>query len=187
MHSSFRKAVLNVVGVINVVMGIIGIFLPIWPTTIFVIIASICFARANPRLHNWLVQSKFLGPYLDNFHNKRGIAMAYKIRTALFMWAGMTFSMTLIELLWVQIMLICIGVAVTAHVFAIKTNKTHHRQVYGLVYNLVTVILCWVWLVLAITFSDGMAHVLIGLGLGVFTLPVAVYATISRYKQKPRA
>jgi len=121
---SVRTVVYNVLGFLCVGAGIIGVFLPVWPTTVFAIAASILFARANPRMYVWLRRNRFLGPYLRNWHDKTGITMAYKIRTCVVLWAGLGASMVFfVDAAWLYALLTAIGVAVTWHVFAIRTRK----------------------------------------------------------------
>lgn len=52
-------------GVLCVIAGIIGVFVPLWPTTIFMILALWAFARSSPRLHNWLLTHRRFGPPLQ--------------------------------------------------------------------------------------------------------------------------
>lgn len=104
-------------------LGIIGIFLPLLPTTPFALAASILFSSVNPRLNRWLLKNRLLGPYLDNYYNKRGISLGYKIWTCSSLWVGLITSMILVDLLAVRILLVCIGIGVSIHVISIKTKK----------------------------------------------------------------
>jgi uncharacterized membrane protein YbaN (DUF454 family) len=121
--SPTRRAVYNAVGFVCVVMGAIGVFVPVWPTTGFVIVASILFARANPRMYTWLLANRLLGPYLENWHNKTGITMAFKLRTCAILWVGLGVSMYFVSATWLYVLLAAVGVGVTWHVFAIRTRR----------------------------------------------------------------
>jgi uncharacterized membrane protein YbaN (DUF454 family) len=59
------RLALQVFGVLCVIAGIIGVFVPLWPTTIFMILALWAFARSSPRLHNWLLTHRRFGPPLQ--------------------------------------------------------------------------------------------------------------------------
>ena len=59
------RLVLQVFGTLCVIAGIIGVFVPLWPTTIFMILALWAFARSSPRLHNWLLTHPRFGPTLQ--------------------------------------------------------------------------------------------------------------------------
>jgi len=188
--SKFKASVLNAVGFLCVVCAIIGVFVPGWPTTIFVIIASICFSKANPKMQKWLMQSKLLGPYLENYHNKTGITMAYKIRTVAFMWSGMLATMAITATLWLIVLLCVIGILVTWHVFAIKTRIAENNEIYNFKYNMFTIAISWIWLAVSMFFMQPifwMYAIVIALGVLVFTLPILIYAFKARQKMVNKA
>ena len=81
-------------GAVSFLLGIIGIFLPIMPTTPFIILSAACWARASPRFHRWLHQHRYFGPMIQNWENNGAVP-----RKAKFFAIGMmTFSCLL--LLW---------------------------------------------------------------------------------------
>ena len=175
-----RKFLLNTLGIFALVCGIIGLFLPLWPTTPFVLLASFCFVKAkNPKLNAWLLKSKTLGPYLQKKH---GISMAYKMRTCMFMWSSLIFTIVLIDILWVQALLVVMGSGVSMHIFSIKTAQNFFEQPYTFKYNLTTILLCWMWIVPAITIANNttVVVVLLTIGIGIFTLPTLIYAIVSK-------
>ncbi|HEY9348676.1 MAG TPA: YbaN family protein [Inquilinus sp.] len=59
------RLLLQLFGTLCVIAGIIGVFVPLWPTTIFMILALWAFARSSPRLHNWLLTHRRFGPPLQ--------------------------------------------------------------------------------------------------------------------------
>jgi uncharacterized membrane protein YbaN (DUF454 family) len=67
-------------GILNVLMGTAGIFLPLLPTTPFLLLAGYLFARSSPRWHQWLLHHRHLGPYIHAFRNRSGLTRAQKIR-----------------------------------------------------------------------------------------------------------
>ena len=179
-----QKILYNIIGFICIIAGIIGIFVPLWPTTVFVIIASIVFGHANPKMQAWLLKSKWLGPYLQNYKNKTGIAMPYKIRTAGILWSGLLFSATLIfgndGPFWLYIILSIVGISVSWHVFAIR-NKEYDSLEYPLSYNMFTVIIIAFWIGAALFFASNnfIFYSLISLFI-IMALPITVFA----YKTK---
>lgn len=62
-------------GAIALLLGILGIFLPILPTTPFVILAAACWARASPRFHRWLHQHRFFGPMVKDWEERRAVPL----------------------------------------------------------------------------------------------------------------
>tara|TARA_B100001750_G_C15478302_1_gene583890 strand:+ start:1181 stop:1576 length:396 start_codon:yes stop_codon:yes gene_type:complete len=73
-------------GSISVGMGVIGIFVPGWPTTIFLIIASYFYIRSSDKLYNWLLNNKILGIYLKNYYSGKGMPVKAKIFSISMMW-----------------------------------------------------------------------------------------------------
>lgn len=61
-------------------LGTTGIFLPLLPTTPFLLLAAYLFARSSRRMHNWLLTHRYLGPYIHAFRNKSGLTTGQKLR-----------------------------------------------------------------------------------------------------------
>jgi len=112
-------------GFLLVVIGIIGIFLPLLPTTIFLILASACFVKSSPKANEWLKKNKFLGPYLKNYQDKTGLTIKSKILTIIFLWLSIGISaFYLTNEFHIRILLLAIGAGVSIHIMFIKTQKT---------------------------------------------------------------
>lgn len=60
-------------GMLSVVLGIVGIFLPLLPTTPFMLLAAACFAQSSPRFHNALLESRTFGPIIKQWQAQRSI------------------------------------------------------------------------------------------------------------------
>lgn len=69
-------------GVLNVALGTAGIFLPLLPTTPFLLLAAYLFGRSSRRLHRWLLGHRHLGPYILAFRHRTGLTRTQKIRIA---------------------------------------------------------------------------------------------------------
>ena len=112
-------------GFLLVVIGIIGIFLPLLPTTIFLILASACFVKSSPKANEWLKKNKFLGPYLKNYQDKTGLTIKSKILTIIFLWLSIGISaFYLTNEFYIRMLLLAIGAGVSIHIMFIKTQKT---------------------------------------------------------------
>lgn len=70
---------LTAAGLLSLALGILGMFLPVLPTTPFVLLAAGCFAKSSPRLHSWLRNSSLFGSILVNWETNRCIPMKSKI------------------------------------------------------------------------------------------------------------
>jgi len=115
---------LNTAGIILVGVGIVGIFVPILPTTPFLLLAAACFIRSSDRLYKWLLSNRIFGEYLKNYMEKKGIPIGVKIFTILFLWTTILISVILfINNIWIDGLMIIIALGVTLHLIMIKTHK----------------------------------------------------------------
>jgi len=109
-------------GFVLVGIGILGMFLPLLPTTIFFILAAWCFARSSEKFHHWLHNNRFFGRYLRNYRVKGGMTAGSKIFSISFLWVGIIASgLFATENLYVRILLAAIAIGVSWHLLAIKT------------------------------------------------------------------
>ncbi|MTV38251.1 YbaN family protein [Duganella radicis] len=109
------KIILNFIGIVAVILGVLGIFLPLLPTTPFLLLASACFARASPRMHNWLRTNRVFGKYLRDYENGAGIPLRGKVWILIFMWGSMSYSIWRTDHLWVRLLIVAIGACVTLY------------------------------------------------------------------------
>lgn len=72
------KTVFLILGFVFLLLGLIGVFLPLLPTTPFLLLASICFARSSDKFHNWLLSHPFLGPPIQQWKERKAIAVRFK-------------------------------------------------------------------------------------------------------------
>jgi uncharacterized protein len=104
-------------------LGIIGIFLPILPTTPFLLLAAACYARSSKRFYDWLMNNKWFGSYIKNYQEGNGVPLKVKILTISVLWITILLSVFIVQILWVKILLILIAFGVTIHILTIKTYK----------------------------------------------------------------
>jgi uncharacterized membrane protein YbaN (DUF454 family) len=118
------RYILIIAGTIFLGFGIIGIFLPILPTTPFLLLAASCYARSSQRFYNYLMNNKWFGNYLKNYYEGRGVSLKLKLFTISFLWITILSSIYfVINNFWVEIILIIIAISVTIHIITIKTYK----------------------------------------------------------------
>lgn len=113
------KALLIVVGSVSLALGAIGIFLPILPTTPFLLLSAYCFARSSKRLHTYLITHKTFGTYISNYYNK-AMTRRDKVRTLTVLWLGITLSVLLIGKLIPAIILPIIATLVSIHIIRLR-------------------------------------------------------------------
>lgn len=118
------SSLLIIAGTFFVVLGIIGIALPILPTTPFLIIAAACYAKGSKRFYNWFINNKLLGSYIKNYLENKGISIRAKIISISLLWATIIFSITLIiQILLIRVILIIVAIIITYHIISIKTME----------------------------------------------------------------
>jgi uncharacterized membrane protein YbaN (DUF454 family) len=115
------KLALNLIGCLAVLLAILGVFLPLLPTTPFLLLASACFARGSDRLHNWLLSHGTLGTYLRNFEEGRGIPARAKVLALLMMWSSIGYAAWRYPQLWLKALLILIALGVTIYLLRLPT------------------------------------------------------------------
>lgn len=119
------KGLLIIIGIISVGLGILGMFLPVLPTTPFLLLAAACFARSSKRFYHWLLNNKWFGSYIKNYREGKGIPIRIKILSMGFMWITiLTSSIFFLDNIYIRILLIVIAIIVTIHISLIKTRKS---------------------------------------------------------------
>ena len=115
------KVLLITTGTFFIGVGIIGIFIPILPTTPFLLISAALYARSSKRFYNWLINNKIFGIYIKNYREGRGIPLKLKIITIALLWITIGCSAIFaIDIFWVRVILVVIAIGVTIHIISIK-------------------------------------------------------------------
>jgi len=116
--------VLIIAGTFFVGLGVLGIFLPLLPTTPFLLLAAVCYARSSKRFYNWLLNNKWFGNYVKNYQEKKGVPLKVKILSISLLWITIMFSTVFtVHILFIRIILILIAIGVTIHILSIRTLK----------------------------------------------------------------
>jgi uncharacterized membrane protein YbaN (DUF454 family) len=119
---ALKRVLLIIVGTAAVIVGIVGIFLPVLPTTPFLLLAATCYAASSKRFYSWLMANRLFGAHLKNYREGRGMSAKVKTGTLSLMWATMGLSIYFfIESLPLKLLLLGIAIAVSIHVLMIKT------------------------------------------------------------------
>lgn len=118
------RTLLIVSGTLCVALGILGMFLPVLPTTPFLLLAAICYARSSKRFYNWLMTNRWFGAYIRNYREGRGITLKQKVLTISLLWLTIGYAAWFVlSLWWVKLILFGIAIGVTVHLIRIKTFK----------------------------------------------------------------
>ncbi|MBD8612587.1 YbaN family protein [Pseudomonas putida] len=120
--SAWLRYLLLGVGCASVCLGVIGVFLPIMPTTPSLLLAAACFARSSPRFHAWLLGHPQLGPLLKSYLNGEGIPLKAKVLSIGSMWVSIAVSCWFVPWPWVRVLLVAVALAVTVYIARQKTR-----------------------------------------------------------------
>ena len=123
VRSPMLRYVLFACGCISVVLGVVGIFLPVLPTTPFLLLAAACFARSSKRFYLWLVLHPKLGPWVRDYLEGEGLPLKGKIWALTLMWASIGLSMWIVALAWARIFMLVSAVGVTIYILKQKTRS----------------------------------------------------------------
>ncbi len=120
-------------GWISLVLGIIGIFLPLLPTTPFVLLAAYCFSKSSPRLHHWLLNQPHLGPMIQNWEQHGSISQNAKVTATVLMIGCFSFSFLFLDLsLIIKGALVCMGTGMLCFIWTRPSpHALRHLDEFG--------------------------------------------------------
>lgn len=118
-----KKKIYLILGCISLILGAIGIFLPILPTTPFVLLSAFLFERSSEKFHRLLVENRIFGKYIKDYTEKKGITYKNKVIAIIIMTLGMGKGFFSMQNTYGRIALLVIFFAVLAHLLKLKTLK----------------------------------------------------------------
>jgi len=122
MNDRLIKGLLVLVGSVFIGLGIIGIVVPLLPTTPFLLLAAACFARGSQRFYGWLMQNRWLGAYIRSYPEESSMPLKVKIFSIALLWVTISFSiMFFVSNFFLQLILFGIVIIVSIHILTIKT------------------------------------------------------------------
>ncbi|MBM3956843.1 MAG: YbaN family protein [Gemmatimonadetes bacterium] len=120
--SAVRRWLLTAAGVVSIAVGVAGVFVPLLPTTPFLLLAAACFVRSSDRLYRWLTGHGWLGPYLRNHLERRAITNRARVVVLLLLWGTLAYSaFGATDRLCARLAPLAAGLGVTAHVLRLRT------------------------------------------------------------------
>ena len=119
------KIFLTIIGVLALALGIVGIFVPVLPTTPLLLLSAWAFFRSSPRLYEWLINHPRLGEYIRNFREHRAIPLRVKIISITMVWLTIGFCIFCVvdKYWWAQLLMFVLATAVSWHILSYKTLK----------------------------------------------------------------
>ena len=117
-----KRTLILISGFIALGLGMLGMVVPLLPTTPLVLLAVACFSYSSERFYNWTRSNALFAPYVENYVEKRGLTMKFKIRNIVFLWVSLAVSMLIFRTTFIYMMLGIVGVSVTTHLLLTKTR-----------------------------------------------------------------
>ena len=116
---------LIIVGSVSLVLGILGTFLPMLPTTPFLLLSAAAWVKASPSLYEWLINHRVFGEYIRNFREYRAIPLRVKIISVSLVWLTIGYCIFAVvdEWWWAQVLMTLLAVAISWHILSFKTLK----------------------------------------------------------------
>ena len=118
------RILLLTAGTLSVALAILGIFLPLLPTTPFLLLATWCFARSSQRFYRLLLANRWLGPYIRNYREGRGMTARAKTSSLAVLWLAIFISaVSLAPIWWVRLLLIGIAAGISLFLLRLPTSQ----------------------------------------------------------------
>ncbi len=128
---------LLVVGLLAVGLGIVGIVVPLLPTTPFLLLAAACFMRSSDRLYQRLIHHRWLGGYIRNYREHHAMTLQAKASALILLWGAIGYSALVVaNTWWLRFLLGAVATGVTVHLLRLKTlarsgQGEHHADPEG--------------------------------------------------------
>jgi uncharacterized membrane protein YbaN (DUF454 family) len=122
-ESRIARLLWVVAGTISLAVGVVGVVVPVLPTTPFLLIAAACYLRGSKRMYNWMVANRYLGGYLRDYLEGKGISIRAKAASILLLWTLIVLSAAFATSdTVVRVVLIAVAIGVTLHLLTLKTK-----------------------------------------------------------------
>lgn len=116
--------ILTLLGLISLALGIMGAFVPVLPTTPFLLLSAALFLRGNRKLYNWLMNHPRMGTYITNFVKHKAVPLRVKIVSIATLWLTLLYCAFFVASHWsLSALFIAIAIGVTIHILSYKTLK----------------------------------------------------------------
>ncbi|MFA5542249.1 MAG: YbaN family protein [Bacilli bacterium] len=118
----FRKVILSFFGFVFLGMGGIGVFLPVWPTTPFVLLSFACFS-STPKIKNYIMKNSFFKEHIENYEKRNGLSTRILIISMVWLWSMLIVSFIFVDYIYIRLLLIIVGISVSLHLLVMTKPK----------------------------------------------------------------
>jgi uncharacterized membrane protein YbaN (DUF454 family) len=119
------KWFLVTLGLLATTLGLIGVVVPLLPTTPFLLLAAACFVRSSDTLYGRLISNRLVGGFIRDYREQRGVSARAKITALALLWGVIGYTaLTAVDAAWLRVLLAVVAVAVTIHLLRLKTIRS---------------------------------------------------------------
>ena len=116
------KWLLVSLGVLATTLALIGVVVPLLPTTPFLLLAAACFVRSSDSMYGWLTSNRLFGSFIRNYREQRGMSVRAKLAALALLWGVIGYtSLTAVNAAWLRVLLLSVAIGVTFHLLRLKT------------------------------------------------------------------
>lgn len=118
------RTILIVIGTLSVILGAIGMFVPLLPTTPFLLLGAFCYSRSSDRFYRRLLDNRVCGSYITNYRERGGITLRQKVMAISVLWLSIVNTVWIFgPVLWTKLALLLVASAVTVYLVRLKTVR----------------------------------------------------------------
>ena len=114
------RLLLIAAGSLALAVGIVGLFLPVLPTTPLLLVAAACYLRSSSRLYTWLLRHKLFGKTIRAYLENRAVRRRTRNAALAILWSSLALSAWLVGLFWVRLALLVVGIGVSTHLLSLR-------------------------------------------------------------------
>ena len=118
---------LTALGFIFLGLGVIGLLLPVWPTTPFVLVSVACFS-SSPQIKAQILKISYFREHIENYEFRNGLSRKTVWLSVVWLWGMLVISMVLIRSLWIALFLFLVGTSVTIHILYMSKAKDRKKD-----------------------------------------------------------
>jgi uncharacterized membrane protein YbaN (DUF454 family) len=122
-----KTLLLTIIGFLFLGLGAVGLLVPVWPTTPFILVSVACFSSA-PRIRARIMRISFFREHIENYERRTGLSQKTVWISLVWLWGMMILSMALIQTFWISLLLLLIGAAVTSHILWMARAKDRRKD-----------------------------------------------------------
>ncbi len=120
--SRIRQSLLVVAGVASVSLGVVGLVVPVLPTTPFLLLAAACFVRSSPRLYTWFIHHRWFGAHIHHYREHQAVSLEVKVTDLVVLWGVIGVTVLLaVSAWWLRLLLVGVAIGVTVHLLHLRT------------------------------------------------------------------